>query len=411
VKYRLASSFSTALRPFETKLFGLLWISFLLANSCMWMFDSTATWLLVGQGASPFLIALVQTASTLPVFLLGLPSGALADFVDRKKLYLFTQAWLGLVACSMVIVIEMGSISPWMILFLTFINGIGLSLRWPVYASLVPLVLPPKSLQQAFALNSAAMNLSRILGPALAGWLLLQLSSTAVYLVIALISGLIFLLLLRSDLPDVRSKVKRPSFLNFIKEGVINSFSHRQIRQVLVLISLFFFAGISVVALAAVVALTRMGVNPLSYALLLSSIGLGAVVSVFLIPLINDFLDEKKVFWLAIVGQAMTVGLLSITHSPALIFCLFFLSGFLWVVVVSLLTVSIQLSLTHAFRARGMAIYQLCLMGASALGAAAWGGLATAYGLTVTFFVSGLTVLACLIPVYPVVAKQLVASR
>ncbi len=408
--HRLARSFGTALRPFETRLFSVLWLSFLLANSCMWMFDSTATWLLVGQGASPFLIALVQTASTLPVFLLGLPSGALADFMDRKKLYLFTQAWLGLVACCMVIMIEMGAINPWLILLLTFINGVGLSLRWPVYASLVPLVLPPKSMQQAFALNSAAMNLSRILGPALAGWLLLQLSSTAVYVVIALISGVIFTLLLRSELPDVRSKVKRPSFPKFIKAGVINSFSHRQIRQVLVLISLFFFAGISVVALAAVVALDRMGVNPLSYALLLSSIGLGAVVSVFLIPLINDFMDEKKVFCFAIIGQAMTIAILSIVHLPELIFLLFFVSGFLWVVVVSLLTVSIQLSLTHAYRARGMAIYQLCLMGASALGAAVWGGLATAFGLAATLFVSGLTVLVCLLPVYPVVAKQSVAS-
>jgi predicted MFS family arabinose efflux permease len=153
-----------------------------------------------------------------------------------------------------------------------------------------------------------------------------------------------------------------------------------------------------------------MGVNPLSYALLLSSIGLGAVVSVFLIPLINDFMDEKKVFCFAIIGQAMTIAILSIVHLPELIFLLFFVSGFLWVVVVSLLTVSIQLSLTHAYRARGMAIYQLCLMGASALGAAVWGGLATAFGLAATLFVSGLTVLVCLLPVYPVVAKQSVAS-
>ncbi len=372
----------------------------------MWMFDSTATWLLVGQGASPLMIALVQTASTLPVFLLGLPSGALADFMDRKKLYLFTQAWLGIVACCMVIMIEMGSISPWIILLLTFINGIGLSLRWPVYASLVPLVLPSKSMQQAFALNSAAMNLSRILGPAVAGWLLLQLSSTAVYVVIAIISGLIFLLLLRSNLPDIRSKSSRPPFLKFIQQGVMNSFSNAKIRQVLVLVSIFFFAGISVVALAAVVASTRMGLNPLSYALLLSSIGFGAVVSVFLIPLINDYFHERTVFVLAVAGQAITIATMSVAHEPALIFLLFFISGFLWVVVVSLLTVSIQLSLTHGYRARGMAIYQLCLMGASALGAAVWGGLTTAFGLTAAFFVSGLTVLVCLLPVYPVVAKQ-----
>lgn len=404
--HRFASSVGTALRPFETKLFGLLWASFLLANSCMWMFDSTATWLLVGQGASPFVIALVQTASTLPVFLLGLPSGALADFIDRKKLYLFTQAWLGIVACAMVVVIQADSINPWLVLILTFVNGIGLSLRWPVYASLVPLVLPEKSMQQAFALNSAAMNLSRILGPVLAGWLLLQVSSSAVYLVIALMSGFIFLLLLRSHLPHYKANVTRPPFLRFIQDGVMNSLCHLQIRQVLVLVSIFFFSGISVVALAAVVASNRMGVNPISYALLLSSIGVGAVFSVFFIPLINDYFREKTVFFSAVIGQAITVASLSIAHEPAIIFLLFFASGFLWVIVVSILTVSIQLLLTHAYRARGMAIYQLCLMGASALGAAVWGVLATTHGLTITFLVSGLSVLLCLFPAYPVVQKS-----
>ena len=195
----LTESFNTALRPFETRLFGLLWFSFLLANSCMWMFDSAATWLLVERGASPFVIALVQTASTLPVFLLGLPSGALADIIDRRKLYLFTQAWLCAVAFAMMLMIELSQMNAWVILILTFINGIGLSLRWPVYASIVPMVLPQKSMQQAFALNSAAMNLSRILGPVLAGWILWRFSSGSVYLVIASISGFIFLLLYLTD--------------------------------------------------------------------------------------------------------------------------------------------------------------------------------------------------------------------
>jgi predicted MFS family arabinose efflux permease len=260
-------------------------------------------------------------------------------------------------------------------------------------------------MRQAFALNSAAMNLSRILGPALAGWLLLQLSSAAVYVVIAVISLFIFILLLRSKLPEAPKKAKHESFFRVIKDGILNSFSHPKIRQVLVLISLFFFAGISVVALAAVIASTRMGVNPLSYALLLSSIGVGAVCAVFLLPLLNEYFHEKVVFWIAVIGLAVTISLIAIAHHQSALFLLFFVSGFFWVVVVSLLTVSIQLSLSHAYRARGMAIYQLCLMGASALGAAVWGGLATRYGLTVTFLASGLTVLICLVPTYPLVQK------
>jgi len=371
----------------------------------MWMFDSAATWLLVAKGASPFVIALVQTASTLPVFLLGLPSGALADIIDRRKLYLLTQAWLCVVAFTMMLMIEFGEINAWMILILTFINGIGLSLRWPVYASIVPMVLPQKSMQQAFALNSAAMNLSRILGPVLAGWILWRFTSSMVYLVIALISGLVLLLLYRSELPVFISPKSREPFLKFVKEGVLKSFSHSEIRQIFILVFIFFFAGISVVALAAVVAATRMGTDPLSYALLLSSIGVGAVLSVFFLPLINNALKERTVFIVAVCGQAFTIAALSLAKSPGLIFFLFFSSGFLWVIVVSLLTVSIQLLLTHEYRARGMAIYQLSLMGGSALGAALWGGIATIFGLAATFSVSGATILLCLWPRYPLVTK------
>jgi len=402
---RLTQSFSTALRPFETRLFGLLWLSFLLANSCMWMFDSAATWLLVAKGASPFVIALVQTASTLPVFLLGLPSGALADIIDRRKLYLLTQAWLCAVAFTMMLMIEFGEINAWIILILTFINGIGLSLRWPVYASIVPMVLPKKSMQQAFALNSAAMNLSRILGPVLAGWILWRFTSSVVYLVIALISGLVLLLLYRSKLPVFISPNSREPFFKFVKEGVRKSFAHSDIRQIFILVFIFFFAGISVVALAAVVAAARMGTDPLSYALLLSSVGVGAVLSVFFIPLINNAFKERTVFIVAVCGQAFTIAALSLAEAPSLIFFLFFSSGFLWVIVVSLLTVSIQLLLTHEYRARGMAIYQLSLMGGSALGAALWGGIATIFGLAATFSVSGATILFCLWPRYPLVTK------
>src|SRR5690606_42124342 len=110
----------------------------MIANTCMWMNDVAAAWLMTTLTTSTVMVALVQTASTLPVFLLGLPSGALADILDRRRYFMVTQFWVAAVAVVLCVAILWGGLNPYLLLALTFANGIGLAMRWPVFAAIMP---------------------------------------------------------------------------------------------------------------------------------------------------------------------------------------------------------------------------------------------------------------------------------
>ena len=155
--------------PLSVPVFRMLWLTWMAANTCMWMNDVAAAWLMTTLTTSPILVALVQSASTLPVFLLGLPSGALADILDRRRYFMASQFWVAAVAVVLAIAIVSGGMSAPLLLALTFANGIGLAMRWPVFSAIVPELVSRPQLPAALALNGVAMNASRIIGPLLAG--------------------------------------------------------------------------------------------------------------------------------------------------------------------------------------------------------------------------------------------------
>ena len=115
----------------------------------MWMNDVAAAWTMTSLTTSATLIALVQTASSLPVLLLGVPSGALADIINRKHYFVFAQIWLAINATALMLSLVFGVLSPNLLLFLTFTNGIGLAMRWPIFAAIVPEIVPRESLSSA----------------------------------------------------------------------------------------------------------------------------------------------------------------------------------------------------------------------------------------------------------------------
>ncbi|MBU2287268.1 MAG: MFS transporter, partial [Gammaproteobacteria bacterium] len=150
------------LEPLGLPVFRLLWTTWLIANICMWMNDVAAAWMMTSLTSSPVWVALVQTASTLPVFLLGLPSGALADILDRRRWLVATQFWLAGTAILLCAAIYFDLITAPLLLALTFANGIGLALRWPVFSAIVPELVPRTHLPAALGLNGISMNASRI---------------------------------------------------------------------------------------------------------------------------------------------------------------------------------------------------------------------------------------------------------
>ena len=145
------------------------------------MNDVVAAWMMTSLTSVPIPVALVQTASTLPVFVLGLPSGAMADILDRKRFFMMTQFWVTATALLLCGAIATGLMTPALLLVLTFANGIGLAMLWPVYAAIVPELVPRSQLPAALALNAVSGNASRIIGPLVAGLLIASLGSAYVF--------------------------------------------------------------------------------------------------------------------------------------------------------------------------------------------------------------------------------------
>jgi MFS family permease len=135
----------SAWAPLGRPVYRMLWATWLTANVCMWMNDVAAAWLMTSLSSAPIMIALVQSAATLPVFLLGVPSGALADIIDRRHYFIATQFWVAAVAIVLCLTALTGVLSAPLLLALTFANGIGLAMRLPVFAALIPGSSPAKS--------------------------------------------------------------------------------------------------------------------------------------------------------------------------------------------------------------------------------------------------------------------------
>src|SRR6201997_4055815 len=159
-------------RPLHLPIFRNLLVADLVSDMGTFMQGVGAAWLMVSQGAGPLLVALTQTASAFPFFLLALPAGALGDIFDRRKLILTTEVWMFSVALALAILTGLHLITPWVLLLLTLVVSIGDALEAPTWRAVLPELVPQQGLMPAIALNGIEFNLARAIGPALGGFLI-----------------------------------------------------------------------------------------------------------------------------------------------------------------------------------------------------------------------------------------------
>jgi MFS family permease len=168
--------------PLRRPVFRSVWIAWVVASTGTWMQIAGAAWLMTSLTPSPLLVALMQTATSLPVFLVGLPAGALADLVDRRKLLLTTQAGILLAALTLGVLTLVGLVSAWTLLAFTFLLGLGAALTGPAWQALLPELVEREELQSAVALNAGGFHAAQAVGPALGGLVVAAAGPAAAFL-------------------------------------------------------------------------------------------------------------------------------------------------------------------------------------------------------------------------------------
>jgi MFS family permease len=369
--------------PLRIALFRWLWIGALVSNVGTWMQTVGAQWLLVQEPNAATWVSLVQSAQALPVLLLAMPAGVLADSFDRRRLLIGVQAFQVLVALALTVVTANGGMTPPLLLALTFALGAGAAIQAPAYQATIPDLVPRPMIPAASVLGSVNVNLARAIGPAVAGVIVARVGVTAVFAV-NVASFVVFAAILlswRREPSSPRAEPFMPALLaggRFVRHSPV-------VRRILLRCAMFVIPANVLWALLAVVANQRLGLGAGGYGVMLGALGLGAIGGAFILPRARSRLSTDQTVAAAMVLYGLALVVLVVTPVAWLGVLALLPAGVAWVGVLSTLNANLQVFLPGWVRARGLAVYQLVLFGSMAGAAAAWGLVADHLGLTTAY--------------------------
>jgi MFS family permease len=370
--------------PLRNGLFRGLWIATIVSNVGTWMQDVGAGWLMTSLSSSPSLVALVEAADSIPVMLLAMPAGALADIIDRRRLLIGVQTDLMLVAGTLAVFTLLDLMTPWMLLGFIFALGVGTAMVMPAWSAIVPDLVRPDELQSAIALNSIAVNVSRAIGPAIAGVLVAAVGAWLVFLLNALSYIGIIAVLVRWRREHRKSTLPAERFMSAIRIGA-RFVTHTPALQVVLIRGAAFFVFASATwSLFPLIVRRELGRGPETYGLLLTCIGVGAVGGALVLPRLRAKFSRDVLVALASVLYALAALALAHVQSVSLLAIAMLATGVAWISILSALQVSAQLTLPPWVRARGLAAFVVVFMAGMALGSILWGQVATVVGIPAT---------------------------
>jgi MFS family permease len=375
-------------RPLRDPIFRNLLIADVFSDVGTFMQSVGAAWLMISLHAGPMYVALTQTASALPFFLFALPAGALGDIIDRRKLILFTEIWMALVAIALAVFVITGFISPWLLLALTFALSAGDAFETPTWRAVLPELVAREDLEAASALNGIEFNLARATGPGLAGVIIAAFGVGTAFVANAVsFVGVIF----------VVARWKRPRRQRTAPaERVIGATmaALRYVRYATAVKALIVRAAIVMFFASALLALLptvahNVSQNPIAFGLLLGCFGAGAVLGAFVMQQARARWSTEAVASSGVVILGIATMAVSILHHLAALSVVMLVGGAAWIVFISLVSALVQKLAPDWVRARVLAVFLLVFQGGLAAGSAVWGVIGQHAGISTSLMWAG----------------------
>jgi MFS family permease/quinol monooxygenase YgiN len=371
-----------AFAPLRHPVFRSLWLATLASNTGMWVQNTGAGWLMTSLAPSPVMVSLVQAASMLPVFLLALPAGALADIVDRRRFLIGAQLWMLLMAVLLALLAATDSLGPWGLLAITFGIGAGTAINFPAWAATTPELVPREDLVGAVALNGIGFNLARALGPAIGGFAVAAAGPEAAFALNAFAFLLLIVALVAWRRPaSRRSTLPKEHFVGAMRAGLRFVAASPAMQASILRACAFFLPAAAVWGLLPLLVRAQLGLGPEAFGLMLGVMGVSAVAAGFVLPALRASMDRGTLVLRASLVVALAMGWLALSEHwlPAALAMSLYGAG--WIAAGSTLAVSAQTAAPAWVRARAIAIYQLSFFGVMALGAALAGWLGARFGV------------------------------
>jgi MFS family permease/quinol monooxygenase YgiN len=371
----------SAWAPLRHRVFRMLWIASVVSNIGSWMHEVGAGWLMTTLAPSPLMVALVQAAASAPVFLLALPAGALADIVDRRHYLIASQIWMMAAAGLLGVLTLTGVTTAMILLVFTFALGIGTAMMMPAWGAITPELVQRSELHAAIGLSSIGMNVSRSVGPAIAGFIVAAAGPGVVFILNA-VSFLAVIAALKNWQSTPRhNELPAERVFGAIRAGLRYARHSPELRAVLTRGAGFFVFASASWALLPLVVREELKRGPGTFGLFLACLGIGAIAGALLLPRVRTRLSRDGIVTGATVLYA--IAMLALAHSVSVYEAgvAMLLTGTAWISVVSSLMTAAQTALPAWVRARGLALFWVVFMGGMAAGSTLWGQIASWIGI------------------------------
>lgn len=370
--------------PLYQPFFRSLWIANLASLIGTWIHEVGTAWLMTSLTISPFTVSLVQTATTLPIFLVALPAGALADIVDRRRLLLFTQIWMLLAALGLGVTTLAGMASPIVLLFFVFILSLGAAINGPAWQAIIPELVSREEMPSAVTLGSVGFNMARAIGPALGGLVVSLVGPGFTFLLNAIsFSGVVIVLQRWRRVPQ-ESTLPAERLIGAMRTGLRYVRNAPKVQAVFIHTVTFSVFTCALWAFLPIIAREYLQLSSFGYGMLLGFFGSGALVGAFLLPKIRSKFSLNNMVAATTTLMALMMACLATIRNFPAILAVMAASGMAWLILISVFSIAVQAVIPSWVRGRVLSVFMLVFFGGFAGGSMLWGAIAVWAGIRQT---------------------------